>query len=100
LRKGHVPLRTCLGCTRRFPKSDLLRLTLGADGPVAGSGPGRGYYVCRRAECLEKALSRRGLSRLLKRPVGEEEAARLKRTLLETESSPSGMSPPESEERR
>ena len=93
-------MRTCLGCSRKLPKSDLVRLTLGAAGPVAGDGPGRGYYICRSPECLEKTLGRRGLSRLLKRPVSDEEAARLKKALLEKESSEPEAGPPGSEERR
>ena len=56
---------------------------MGPDGPVAGNGPGRGYYLCRRAGCLDKALGGRGLSRLLGRVPGEEEIERLRHRLLE-----------------
>lgn len=81
--RGHVPLRRCLGCSRRFPKRSLLRFTLGPAGLVTGDGPGRGYYVCRNIDCLGKALTGRNLSRLFGRPFTEEEAMRLKDAMCE-----------------
>jgi predicted RNA-binding protein YlxR (DUF448 family) len=83
LKRGHVPLRTCRGCLRRFPRDVLLRFTLGDAGLVAGSGPGRGYYICRNEACAARALDRRALSRLLGRPMSEGEAEALRRGLLE-----------------
>ncbi len=77
-------MRTCLGCYRRFPKSGLFRFTLGREGPVAGQGAGRGYYICRNDGCFEKALGRRSLSRLLRRAVGAEEVEGFRRALRET----------------
>lgn len=53
--KGHVPIRTCISCGTKRPKSDLIRLVLDPDGWVVcdfiGNAPGRGAYVCRREEC-------------------------------------------------
>lgn len=83
MKRGHVPLRTCLGCGGKFPKRRLVRFTIGPDGPVAGNGPGRGHYLCRKAGCLDRALGRKGLSRLLGRVSGEEEIQRLRHELLE-----------------
>jgi predicted RNA-binding protein YlxR (DUF448 family) len=83
LRRGHVPLRTCRGCSGRFPRGSLLRFTLGPEGVVAGDGPGRGYYVCRDPGCLGKVLSRRNLSRLFGRPLSEEDTVRVNEALLE-----------------
>ncbi len=52
------PTRTCLGCRRRRPKGEMVRLVRRADGSVAAdrTGPGRGAYVCRDTECVERAL--------------------------------------------
>ena len=64
------PTRTCLGCRRRRPKRELVRLVRGADGSVGADavGPGRGAYVCRDAECLERALKPGRLAYAFRRP--------------------------------
>lgn len=67
---SHVPIRTCLGCRRRRPKSDLVRLVRRADGavvPDAGIGlPGRGAYVCAEIRCVERALKTGKLTHALR----------------------------------
>lgn len=59
---GHAPIRTCVACRRRSEKRLLLRWVVDEGGvPVpdpAARRPGRGRYLCRRAECLAK-LARR-----------------------------------------
>ena len=67
----HVPVRTCAGCGRRAPKTELVRLVarkgvLAAADPGA---PGRGVYTCRRLSCFERAAARRAFSRTLKTSV-------------------------------
>jgi len=55
----HVPLRTCLGCRRIKPKSELLRLVSHSGKPeldLEYSKPGRGAYVCRLTRCWQSAL--------------------------------------------
>lgn len=56
----HVPIRICIGCGGSFPKKELLRLTLTPEKTLqfdpTGKQPGRGFYVCPRSDCLEKAL--------------------------------------------
>ena len=84
MKRGHVPLRTCRGCSGKFPRRALLRFTLGPGGPAAGEGPGRGYYVCSKAACLDKVLDRRNLSRLAGRLMSERDAEQLKQALLDT----------------
>jgi len=70
-----APLRTCVGCRRRRPRSELVRLVAGASGAVIldipARAPGRGAYLCRDSgmDCLRAAQRRRGLSRSLR--VGE-----------------------------
>ena len=101
MRRGHVPLRTCMGCSRRFPKGCLLRFTFGPEGVVTGDGPGRGYYVCRDSSCLGKALSGRNLLRLLGHSPGEGEAERVYEALRKAmEDSGRSESFPTSEDRR
>lgn len=59
--KGHIPIRTCIGCGARRSKEELIRLVLDTDGRVvrddSGKAKGRGAYVCPSNSCrkmLEK----------------------------------------------
>jgi predicted RNA-binding protein YlxR (DUF448 family) len=64
------PIRTCAGCGRKAPQSELVRFV--APGGVLTPGakrPGRGVYTCRRLPCFERAAANRAFARVLKRPV-------------------------------
>ncbi|NHC44600.1 YlxR family protein [Motilibacter aurantiacus] len=64
-----IPQRTCVGCRRRAPKSELIRVVEaeGACVPdVRGRLPGRGAYVHPDQECLDVAERRRAFSRALR----------------------------------
>jgi uncharacterized protein len=70
------PIRTCLGCRRRRPKREMARLVRRADGRVGSdaAASGRGAYVCRDAECLERALKPGRLAHAFRGPsVAEQE---------------------------
>ncbi len=62
------PERMCVGCRRRAPKGDLVRVTRVSDGEavvdVAGSAPGRGAYVHRDAGCIGHAMRSRAFDRV------------------------------------
>jgi uncharacterized protein len=64
------PLRSCVGCGRKAPQSELLRF-VAKDGRLVASRhePGRGAYACRRLSCFERAVARRAFNRTLKRNV-------------------------------
>jgi uncharacterized protein len=62
--------RTCVGCGRKAPQSELVRFAARDGALVPGRGvPGRGAYTCRRLACFERAVSRRSFNRVLKRSV-------------------------------
>jgi uncharacterized protein len=64
------PIRSCVGCGRKAPQSDLLRFVAEEGRLVPGAGrPGRGAYTCRRLQCFERALARRAFNRTLRRTV-------------------------------
>ena len=64
------PERTCAGCGRKAPQSELVRFAARAGTLVEGRGePGRGVYTCRRLACFERAADRRAFSRVLKQTV-------------------------------
>ena len=64
---GRIPLRTCIGCRKVVAKNKLVRLVLDKDGtPLVdckGNMSGRGAYLCRNRECLDKAIKNHGLER-------------------------------------
>ena len=64
------PIRSCVGCGRKAPQSQLLRFVAKDGRLVPGSNePGRGAYTCRRLACFERALSRRAFNRTLRQTV-------------------------------
>lgn len=58
----HVPERTCVGCRRKAPKYEMLRIVSVKGGSVSpdpsGTSPGRGAYVCYSEGCLTSARKR------------------------------------------
>ena len=62
MKRGHVPMRTCVGCRQTKPKPELLRLVLSGKGrgklDANRRCQGRGSYLCRSLACYQKALKR------------------------------------------
>ena len=64
------PIRSCVGCGRKAPQSQLLRFVAQEGKLVPGATkPGRGAYTCRRLPCFERAVARRAFNRTLRRTV-------------------------------
>ena len=63
------PLRMCAGCRERAAKKELIRIVKTPEGALlldaAGKASGRGVYICRKAQCLEKVRKSRALERAL-----------------------------------
>lgn len=77
-----IPLRMCTGCMEMKPKKELVRVVKNKDGEVSmdltGKKPGRGAYVCRNLECLEKAFKTKRLEKNLEVKISEELYERLR----------------------
>ena len=71
-----IPKRMCNGCMEMKPKKELIRIVKSPEGEVTvdltGKKPGRGAYICKNVECLEKAFKTKKLSRSLETPISEE----------------------------
>ena len=82
-----VPLRTCVGCRRKGPVTDLLRV-VARDGAVVPdprrSLPGRGANLHPRVACLEQAVRRKAFPRAL-RVDGPLETSVLRDTLADVD---------------
>jgi len=63
------PVRTCLGCRQRAPRSSLVRV-VARDGVVVVDAlarfPGRGAWVHGTLDCVETATERRAWARALR----------------------------------
>ena len=58
-RKGHVPIRTCIGCRKRRKKEEMIWLTPGPEGVIKVNlrvpHQGRGFYLCPDLGCFHRA---------------------------------------------
>lgn len=76
LRTKKVPRRMCVGCQEMRPKKELIRVVRTPDDSIiidsTGKKSGRGAYVCRQAECMQKACREKRLDKALQRPVSKE----------------------------
>ncbi|PRR82585.1 RNase P modulator RnpM [Clostridium vincentii] len=77
-----IPLRMCTGCMEMKPKKELIRVVKSPENEVSvdltGKKSGRGAYVCRDAQCFEKAFKTKRLSRNLETSISEEIYNRLR----------------------
>lgn len=67
------PIRTCVGCRTTAQQNELLRVVLRQDQVVVDANnrlSGRGAYLHRNLQCIDRAIQRRSLSRAL-RATGE-----------------------------
>ncbi|MCC8102153.1 MAG: YlxR family protein [Clostridiales bacterium] len=80
-----MPTRKCTGCQEMKSKREMLRVLRTPEGEivvdVTGRKNGRGAYLCRSRDCLEKALKNKGLERSLKCAIPEETYESLKKEI-------------------
>ena len=87
--KTKVPLRMCVVCREMKPQKELVRIVLTQQGyevDLTGKKNGRGAYICKSKECLEKAVKNRGIERSLKTGISPEIYDSLKKEIEKIES--------------
>ncbi len=71
-----TPMRMCVACRQMMPKRQLLRVVRTPENDIrpdpTGKLSGRGAYLCKSAQCLERAKKTRALDRALEHKVGDE----------------------------
>ncbi len=71
-----VPMRMCTGCREMKPKKELVRVVKTSDGEIrldtTGKLNGRGAYICKNKECLNKARKMNAFSRAFEMTVPNE----------------------------
>ena len=83
--KSKIPMRQCTGCREMKSKKEMIRVLKTSEGEIlldaTGKKNGRGAYLCRSMDCLEKAIRSRGLERSLKVKIPYEVYETLKEEL-------------------
>ena len=68
-----IPERTCIGYNEKKQKKELIRIVKDKEGNISideiGKSNGRGAYICKNIECLEKAIKSKKLERSLKTKI-------------------------------
>ena len=71
-----IPMRMCVGCGEMKPKKEMMRVVRTPEDTfildVTGKKNGRGAYLCKNANCLEKAVRNKGLERSFQMRIPEE----------------------------
>lgn len=77
-----IPQRMCTGCMEMKPKKELIRVVKNKEDEVSvdltGKKPGRGAYICKNIDCLEKAFKAKRLDRNLETKISDEIYNKLK----------------------
>ena len=77
-----APQRTCMGCNSKKDKKDLIRIVKNNKNEInidlTGKLEGRGAYICKEKECLEKVIKSKRLEKALDTKLSEEEYIKLK----------------------
>ncbi len=71
-----IPLRSCVVTKEQYPKVELIRIVKDKEGNVfldlTGKANGRGAYIKKDIEVVEKAKKTKALNRALKTNISEE----------------------------
>ena len=81
-----LPQRTCIGCSTKQNKQDLIRIVKNKDGQIhvdpSGKMEGRGTYICKKAECLEKAVKSKRILKYFELKIGDDTYENLKKIII------------------
>lgn len=86
MKKKKIPMRMCTGCMEMKPKSDLLRIVKTPESEVVvdltGKKSGRGAYICKNLECLEKSFKNKRLNKNLETTINDDIYNKLREEVL------------------
>lgn len=78
-----IPQRTCIGCNLKKDKKDLIRIVKNKDGEInvdlTGKMDGRGTYICKSEDCLNKAIKSKRISKSFEIEISEDIYENLKK---------------------
>ena len=73
--KKYIPLRRCMGCNEKKEKEELIRIVKinnNVEIDLTGKKEGRGAYICKNEDCLNKVIKNRRLSKSFKIEISQE----------------------------
>ena len=75
MKSQKIPMRMCLGCNEMKSKRELMRVVKSPEGEISldftGKKNGRGAYLCKEAECFDKARKARRFEKSLSCRIDE-----------------------------
>ena len=84
-----IPMRLCIGCGEMKDKRTMMRVVKTPEDTfvldVTGKKNGRGAYVCKDKDCLNKAIKSKGLERSFKMSIPKEAYAKLEEEFVSIE---------------
>ena len=82
-------MRMCVGCHEMKAKKELIRVVKSPEGEInidlTGKAPGRGAYLCKYQNCVDKASKTRTLEKTFSSKIKQEVYEKLKAQLNEGE---------------
>ena len=79
-------LRMCIACRTMQDKRNLTRIVKDKEGNIfideTGKKNGRGAYICKNEECLNKLLKQKSLNKAFKTNVNDEIYQKLKEEIV------------------
>ena len=80
-------LRMCIACRNMQDKKNLLRIVKDKEGNVfvdnTGKKNGRGAYICKKEECLNKAIKQKSLNKAFKTDIDVTIYEKIRENLIE-----------------
>lgn len=84
-----VPMRMCTGCGEMKSKREMVRVVKSPEGEISldltGKKAGRGAYVCRSIDCLQKARKARRLEKAFSCRIPDEVYDKMEEELQDSE---------------
>ena len=82
-----IPMRRCLATNEQCPKKDLLRIVKNNEGEVfadlSSKANGRGAYIKKDVEVLEKAIKNKSLERALECEIPANVYDRIRKIIID-----------------
>ena len=69
------PTRKCMGCNECREKNELIRIVRtenGVEVDLTGKKNGRGAYICKNEDCLNKVVKSKRLEKVLEKAITDE----------------------------
>lgn len=70
------PARTCMGCNQAKEKQELLRIVKSKEDGIqidlTGKKNGRGAYICKNEQCLDKVIKSKRLQKVFEQEIGQD----------------------------